>query len=341
MARAQALDNVIGLRRVLIAQPIHSIAQQLLETAGFEVRTASSPDAAVVTAEIPWADVLIVRNLRVDSAMIEAARELRLIGVHGVGTDRIDLGAVSGRAIAVFNTPDANATSVAEHAMALLLGVAKRIIPARHALQSGDDAFRYRAQPIELAGKTAGIVGYGRVGRAFAVLARAFGMQIVVFDPALPDESGLEPGERVDDLDTLLRESDAVSLHVPLTPATKGLIDARRLWLMKPSAVLVNTARGALVDEEALLRALLDGQIAGAGLDVFAVEPVPAEHPLLHLDPVVATPHLAGSTDGALRRTALALVDGIERAARGERPPNLIDDDGWLRARRRIIGDVR
>ncbi len=333
------MTQAIGIHRVLIAQPIDPLATGVLEELGFVVRSASSTDLKVLTAKLHWADALVVRNLRVDQRMLQGASDLKVVGVHGVGTDAIDLPAATGAGVIVFNTPDSNYQSVAEHTIALLLALAKQLLPACDALRSGHYAFRYVAKPIELDGKTFGVVGFGRVGRAVARLASGIGMRIVVFPSARADLSSVPEDYRiVSELDMLLAVADVVSLHVPLTVETRGIIDARRLSLMKNSALLLNTARGALVDADALVMALRNGEIAGAGIDVFTEEPVPADHPLLRLERVIVTPHLGGSTDGALRRAAISIVEGIACAARGEIPVATINVSAWENARRRILG---
>jgi D-3-phosphoglycerate dehydrogenase len=328
-----------GIHRVLIAQPIDPIATQRLEELGFVVRTASSADPNVPAGELKWADALIVRNLRIDRPMLQGASDLKVIGVHGVGTDPIDLAAATEAGVIVFNTPDSNFQSVAEHTIALLLALAKRLLPAREALRAGEHAFGYVAEPIELDGKTFGVVGFGRAGRAVARLAAGIGMRIVVLPSGRADLATVPESYRIArNLNELLAVADVVSLHVPLTANTRGMIDASRLSTMKRSALLLNTARGALVDEDALVAALRNGEIAGAGIDVFTTEPVSPDHPLLRLDRVVATPHLAGSTDGALRRAATSLIEGLVRAARGELPAATINVAAWEEARRRILG---
>ncbi len=330
-----------GIKRILIAQPIDPVGPDGLARAGFEVRSASSSDPDVLVEEIRWADALIVRNLRVERRMLEVAQDLKVIGVHGVGTDPIDLATASERGVVVFNTPDSNFKSVAEHTFALLLGLAKCLVPANAAVRAGDYAYRYAAAPLALDGKTIGIVGLGRVGRAVATLASAFGMRVLAFDPAIAQGAAVEmqPGwTLVDDLDRLVEDADVITLHVPLTPETRGMIDAARIGRMKRSAILLNTARGALIDEAALAEAVQEGRLGGVGLDVFAVEPVPAGHPLTGFDRVIVTPHLAGSSDEAMRRAALALVEGMTRASLGERPANLVNPSAWEAAAARIRG---
>ncbi|HET6522274.1 MAG TPA: NAD(P)-dependent oxidoreductase, partial [Geminicoccaceae bacterium] len=230
----------------------------------------------------------------------------------------------------------ANAASVAEHALALMLAVAKRVVPADRAVRGGDFDYRYRAGSFELTGKTLGVVGWGRIGRRTAAMARAaFGMAVLVYS-ASADAAALaaEGARRVDRLAELLAAADVVSLHAPLRPDTRGLIGAAEIALMRPDAILVNTGRGAVVDEAALAAALREGRIAGAGLDVFGTEPPPPDHPLLGLPNAVLSPHMAGSSREALERTAAMVADGMVDALAGRRPEHLVNPEVWERRRR-------
>lgn len=332
-------------RRVLIAQPIHPTGPERLAALGFTVTELPSTEGDALATAIGDADAVIVRNIVVDERILAHAPDLKAIAVHGTGVDPIDIAAAARRGIVVFNTPGTNAESVAEHAFALLLALTRRLRPGMDALRSGDGEYRYRAPgPIDLGGRTIGLVGIGRIACATARLAHGFGMRSIGWPSPRSERSRLaaaEAGiEQAAGLDELLAGSDVISLHLPLTDETRGLLDARRLAMCRPGAFLINTARGGLVDEDALADALRSGRLAGAGLDVFANEPPPASSPLLALPTVVATPHIGGSGDGAMRRTALALADGLERLARGEDPGEVIDRSAMPDARRRILGDV-
>lgn len=310
----------------LILQPIHPAGFEALQSAGIEPRLATNREPATLHREIAGARALITRDAPVDAELIAAAGRLEVIGVHGVGVDPIAIDAATLRGIAVCNTPGANARSVAEHALALTFHLAKAIGGGDRAVRAGDATFKYSARLVELEGATFGIVGFGDIGRATARLARAMGMTVIAWSRRRPDDAfAAEDVRHVADLGTLLSESDVVSLHLPANAGTRGLIGRDELARMKPGAFLINTARGALVDEAALAEALRDGVIAGAGLDVFAQEPLPAASPLRTLDNIVMTPHVAGSTEAALRRTAIAVAEAVIAVLRGEHPAHLLN----------------
>jgi D-3-phosphoglycerate dehydrogenase len=250
----------------------------------------------------------IVINVRSSSKftarVFETCTRLRLVSVWGTGTDNIDLAAAAKRRVTVTNTPGVSAFSVAEHALALMLAVARRIPAQDGAVRGGAWP---RGQGVELRGKTLGIVGLGAIGRRFAELGRAIGMRVVAWTMHPDAALGFELVE----LDELLRSSDVVSLHVRLSPQTAGMVGPREFGLMKQSAILVNTARGPIVDETAMLEALASKRIAGAGLDVFTAEPLPAGHPLAKLPNVVLTPHSAGITPEALEAGLQLAVSNV------------------------------
>jgi D-3-phosphoglycerate dehydrogenase / 2-oxoglutarate reductase len=228
--------------------------------------------------------------------------------VWGTGTDHIDLDAAERRGIVVKTTPGVAAISIAEHTLALLLAVARHIPLADASTRRGE---WLRGQSVELNGKTCGVIGLGAIGRRFAQLAAAIGMRVVAWTMHPRPVTGLEMVE----LEDLYRISDVVSVHLRLSPRTQGMIGDRQFALMKQSAILINTARGAIVDEPALLDALAGGRIAGAGLDVFTVEPLPPGHALTLLPNVVLTPHCAGITPEALEaglRMAVAQIPGLD-----------------------------
>jgi D-3-phosphoglycerate dehydrogenase len=315
-----------GIRDVFLVQPIHASGVDRLRAAGLAVRQASASDMATVAAEIGEAQVAVTRNVGLSAAAMDAAPALRLVVVHGVGYDRVDVAHAATRGIAVCNTPVANAQSVAEHAVALMLALARRLLAADRIVREGRFEAKYGLGLEDLHGKLLGIVGCGRVGIRTAALARsAFRMRVLGYspsaDPARLRSRGIEPCA---DLGRVLERADVVSLHAALRPATCGLIGRAELARMPPHALLVNTARGALVDEAALVEALATRRIAGAGLDVFTAEPVPIGHPLLALDNVVLSPHVAGSSEQALAATAAEVARAILAVARGRTPPSLV-----------------
>jgi D-3-phosphoglycerate dehydrogenase len=278
--------------RIVIADPISQRGQELLRTRGWEVVTPAKGEVAAALGE---ADALIVRSAtRVTDELLAAAPKLRVVGRAGVGVDNIDLESATRRGVLVMNTPGGNSVSVAEHTLALLMAVARRIPQHSAAIHAGRWE-KSGAQGVELRGKTLGLVGIGRVGMEVARRAQAMEMRVIAFDPYVSEAAARDAGVELFKLNELLAKSDFISLHAALSTSTEKMINADALAKCKKGAVLLNAARGELVDEGALAEALRSGQISGAGLDVFAVEP-PANSPLLKMENVVATPHIAGST---------------------------------------------
>jgi len=260
------------------------------------------------------AHAVIVRSAtQITRASLSKAKSLRVIGRAGVGVDTIDVGAATERGIAVLTAPAGNTISAAELAFALLLALVRRVPAADRSMKSGAWD-RKSFSGTELYGKTLGLVGAGRIGGEVAKRARAFGMQIIAYDPFLNAERAAAMGFDLAPLDDVLRRADVISLHVPLTEATTGLLGERELGLMKPTAVLVNAARGGIVPESVLLEFLKAKRIAGAAIDVYEDEPLPADHALRSLDNVVLTPHLGASTAEAQQNVALEIADAVRSA---------------------------
>ena len=278
----------------------------LLERASVAYHDTLPASEAELIERIGAAEVAI--NIRSSSRFTEnvfaQCGQLRLLSLWGTGTDNVDLAAAERHGVTVTNTPGVAAISIAEHCLALLLAVARRIPRADAGVRQGGWP---RGEGVQMHGKTLGVIGLGAIGRRFARLGEAIGMRVIAWtmhpDPALGFE--LVP------LDELYRQSDAISLHLRLSEETRGMIGAREFATMKPSAILINTARGAIVDEAALLEALVTGRIAGAGLDVYGVEPLPAGHPLTRLPNVVLSPHSAGVTPEALEAGLQMAVDNV------------------------------
>ncbi len=315
----------------LVVQPIHPAGIHKLEAAGIEVRRASAADMPTVAREIAGCDAVITRNAGLDTAAIEAGTRLRVIANHGVGTNKLDVALAARLAIPIVFTPFANARSVAEHAVMLMLAVGKRLRACDEAVRGGDWDYRYRPGLQELHGRTLGVVGFGTIGRMTADIAsRGFGMRVIVHSPsAAPEVIAAHGAVACATLDELLAAADVVSLHRPSRPDTRHLINVATLAAMRPGTILVNTARADLIDTAALVDALRQGRIAGAGIDVFDQEPVPAGHALLDLPNVVLTPHTAGSTDEALQQTAEQCADQIVDVLAGRQPPHLVNPAVW------------
>jgi D-3-phosphoglycerate dehydrogenase len=303
------------LFRVLVADQIalDGLAP-LRDDSRFELIVRPGLKGAELADAIASADAVLVRSAtQITRESLARANGLKVIGRAGVGVDTIDVEAATERGIAVLTAPAGNTISAAELTLALTLALARRVPAADRSMKAGQWD-RKSFSGTELYGKTLGLVGAGRIGGEVAKRAKAFGMQVVAYDPFLIAERALALGiERVD-LDELLRRADVVSLHVPLTDATTGLLGDRELGLMKPTAVIVNAARGGVVNEAALVRALQAKRLGGAALDVFEQEPLPADHPLRSLDNVILTPHLGASTTEAQQNVALEIAEAVRAA---------------------------
>jgi len=268
---------------------------------------------------------LIVRWMtRVDADLLERAPRLRVIGRAGASLDNIDLDAATRRGVIVTNTPLMHSTASAEYTLGLLLALVRHIPQAHNAVQSGQWATRRQYIGTELSGKTLGLIGFGKVGREVAARAQAFGLEVIAYDPYIEESDTRGTGVMLVDLDELLERADFVSLHTPLTDETKNLIGAGEFAQMKTGALLVNTARGALVNEAALAEALKSGKLAGAAVDTFTREP-PDGSPLLGLPNAITTPHLGASTHEALRGVAIQLVQQALDALRGADYRNVVN----------------
>lgn len=310
---------------VLIADPLAPEAEEALAAApDVEVRRVAGKRRAELLKAVPKADALIVRSgTTVDREVIAAAGRLTVVGRAGVGIDNIDVTAASERGVLVVNTPSANVHSACEHTIALMLACA-RCIPAANASTHRGGWERGRFQGVEIFGKTVGIIGFGRVGQLVAERMRAFGARVIATDP-MPDEAAARRlGVRIVSLGELIAASDFVTIHTPKTPETEGMIDASALGGAKPGQILINAARGGVVDEQALADALVDGPLRAAGIDVFADEP-PADSPLLGLENAVLTPHLGASTSEAQARAGLEIVAAVFAALRGEEVPGCVN----------------
>ncbi len=283
-----------------------------LRAAGVEVEIIADPSAVDVRPLVANADAIIARTSPIPAALIEAAPRLRIVARYGVGYDNIDVAALTRRRIPLATIGDVNAVPVAEQTMALLLALSRRLIDYDHASRSGDWKIRESLTIWELAAKTIAIVGLGRIGRAVAKRCLAFDMRVIAVDPAVSAATMAAAGvTHVAAMHEALAQADIVTLHLPLSEATRGMIGASALAAMKRGAVLINAARGGIVDETALAAALRDGQLAGAGVDVLAQEPPAANHPLLGLKNVVISPHSAALTAECAVRMSLACAENV------------------------------
>jgi phosphoglycerate dehydrogenase-like enzyme len=308
-----------------VPDDLRALAADLVP-AGLRLLVVSSREREELVRLTGEADFLLVATARVDEELLRAAPRLRLVQHQGVGYDNIDIDACRRAAIPVALTPEGTTIGVAEHTLLLILALFRHLLTLDAAVRRGEwPVWSMRSRSVELAGKTVGLIGFGRIGREVARRARAFDTTIVYHDAVRAPAAGeAELGAVYLSQDDLLRRADVVSLHAPLTPETRGMIGERELRLMQPHAVLINTARGPLVDEPALVRALDEGWIAGAGLDVLAQEPPHPDNPLLTCPNVILTPHVAAGTRDAYRTKMQAVFANMQRVARGEAPLNQV-----------------
>jgi D-3-phosphoglycerate dehydrogenase len=305
---------------VFLYEPIHERAMRLLNKQA-EVRLAQSLEPEDLAAEVSDVEGIIIRaNGQVSREVMQAAPNLKVVARHGTGVEAIDHQAAAELGVVVVNTPEANVESVAEQCLAFMIVLGKRLLESDSAIRAGDWDARYRLIGTELLGKTLGLVGFGRIGQRVAELSHtSLSMPIQYFDVVQYPEVEQELDATKTSLDELLESADFVSVHVPLLEQTRGLIGEAELGRMKPTALLINTSRGPVVDQDALIKALEAGRIRGAGLDVYDPEPLPADSPLLTMDNVVLSPHMASHTDEALYRMAM-VIDDVLAVIKGEQP---------------------
>ncbi|WP_165971948.1 hydroxyacid dehydrogenase [Paenibacillus piri] len=306
---------------ILVMQHIHSEGLEVLRQANCRITIPDRLDRETVLPLAREADAILVRTAAIDRTLIESAPNCKVVARHGAGIDQIDQKAAAERGIFVCNTPHANSNSVAEHAVGMMIALSHHMLKGDRALRQGDFDARNRYIGTELLGKTLGIIGLGNIGKRVArKCALGMEMNVIAYDPFLEDGSGLGYVRMSDSFDALMAESDIVSLHVPYVPQFHNLIDRRALSLMKPGALLINCARGGLVDEQALYELLKEGKLAAAGLDVFEHEPPIGRHPLWELDNVIVTPHMSAHTEDALIAMAVGAAEEIVRVLRNEQP---------------------
>lgn len=331
----QPSERPMTVQRVFIPDPIHADGVAALRR-HFDVYSAPNGDAQARRQAFQQADAVVVRNSAVDARLLDASPKLKVISKHGAGVDNIDIKRATDHGIVVANVPGANAGSVAEATVALMLATLRRVPEIHELVKDGRYGARFELQFEQLSGRTLGLVGIGNIGaRVARMCGRGFDMRVLAYDPGLSAAEVAERGaSKVDDLDRLLAEADVVSLHLPLTADTFHILDRKRLEQMKPTAIVVNAARGALIDEPALAEALHAGVIAGAGLDVLETEPPLLDGPILSAPNVVLSPHTAGNSVEAARRLAVSSAEIVIAALTGQKPPGLLNPEVW-EARRR------
>ena len=317
---------------VVLAGVIHPAGMALLESEARVVIAEDLSEAGVVAAGQEAEAILFRIKPACTDRLMTSCRRLKVVGRYGVGLDTVDLPAASRLGIAVVHAPGSNSDSVAEHAIMLMLCAIKHLIPMDRATRKGE----WRGQRLrgigELKGLTLGIIGVGNVGRRVAHLAHGFGMRVLGYDPYVPaDELRRREAEPVSDLSALLGQADIVTCHTPLTNETHHMINEKTIAQMKDGVIFINTSRGQVQEERAVFEALTRGKLSAAGLDVWEEEPVPADNPLLNLENVVATSHVAGVSEQANRNIATQVASEILRVLRGEKPRVLGNPDLWPR----------
>ncbi len=324
-----------------VTKPVVLIAEELspatLDALGpdFEIRSCDGADRSALLPALADVDAVLIRSAtKMDAEAIAAGRQLKVIARAGVGLDNVDVPAATQAGVMVVNAPTSNITSAAELAVGLLLASARNIAPANQALKGG--AWKRSAYGgVELLDKTVGIVGLGRIGALVAERLKGFGMEIIAYDPYTTPAKAAQLGARLVELDELLAQSDFISVHLPKTKETLGLLGADALTKVKPTVHIINAARGGIVDEAALADALREGRVAGAGLDVFAKEPC-TDSPLFEFEQVVVTPHLGASTDEAQEKAGIAVAKSVRLALGGEIVPDAVNVSGGV-----IVEEVR
>ena len=313
-----------------MTKPIVLIAEELspatIDALGpdFEIRRCDGADRAELLAALADVDAVLIRSAtKIDQEALAAAKRLKVVARAGVGLDNVDVKAATVAGVMVVNAPTSNITSAAELAVGLLLATARNIAPANQALKDGKWK-RSQYGGVELLGKTVGVVGLGRIGALTAERLAGFGVKLLAYDPYLSTARAGQLGVHLVSLEELLRESDFITVHLPKTPETIGLIGEEALKLVKPSVRIINAARGGIVDEQALAVALKEGRVAGAGIDVWEKEPC-TQSPLFEFESVVVTPHLGASTDEAQEKAGVSVAKSVRLALGGELVPDAVN----------------
>lgn len=308
------------MKKVVISHRLHDDGMAVLEKGNVTVAITNNGDPKVMLPELLNAEGLIIRIGSIDRETMLAAKNLKVIGRPGVGVDDVDVEAATELGIPVVIAPGANTRSVAEHAFAFMFAAAKDMVHSDKELRKGNFNIRSSYKAFEIYGKTLGLVGYGNIGSILAQMAVGVGMKVVVYDPFVKPEVITALGyQHETELHNVLKIADVVSLHVPLTPKTKNLIGEAELKLMKKSAILINCARGHIVDEVALAKALENNELHSAATDVFSNEPVTAEEPLFQYENIIVSPHMAGQTKEAASGVATMAAEGVIAVMNGQR----------------------
>lgn len=307
--------------KVLIPQDVSDTGKQYLRERGYEIKMGSGISVEQLKADVQDCDAILARTAKYPAEVLEAAPKLKVIGRHGVGYDNIAVDKATELGIYVTNAPESNANSVAEHTIGLIIASAHYFTKCDKELRKGNWEVRNQVKGYDIEGKTLGIIGLGKIGRRVAKKAKlGLEMKIIGYDPYISKENKPEHVDEMVEWEDIFKNSDFVTLHMPSTPETKGMIGEKELSLMNPESFFINAARGDVVDEKALIKILKEEKIAGAGLDVFAEEPLPADSPLMELDKLILLPHNAALTKECTGRMSLHAAMGIDEVLSGKEP---------------------
>lgn len=326
------------MKKILLTEKIHESGMDFLKE-NFDLTIAEDTSKETLLKQIKGKDAIIIRSSQLYNELIDEGDKLKVIGRHGAGLDNIDVEYATEKGVTVVNTPTANTESVAEHTLALILALNKKLTICDRAIRKSVFSEKGASLPglctslgysgYDVANKTLGIIGFGNIGHATAeLLKRAFNVKVIVYDKFLQEKGGieLEQGYRwAEDLDDILENSDFISIHVPLLPSTKHMISTEEFNKMKPTGYIINCARGGVIDEVALCKALDENQIAGAGIDVFEEEPINPDNPMLKNDKIIMTPHAAAMSHESIERMAMQVCEGVASVLNGEKPFNQVN----------------
>lgn len=316
--------------KVLLPQPIEKEAVDYLEKNRCEIVICDKCEKEEILEKVKDADAIVLRTgITIDSEIIATGKQLKTISRTGAGVDNVDLKAASEAGIVVTSSIGANTTSVIEHALSMILCIAKRLTTLDSEIRKGNFSIRYKNISSDLLGKTLGVVGFGRIGSGLASICKNLGMKVIAFDEYLPEPIKKEMAGWVDfkSFDQLFQLSDYISIHIPLTEKTKNIINIEKFRMMKKSGVIINTSRGGVINENDLITALTDDTIAYAGLDVFEKEPLHEENKLITLENIIMTPHTAALTKECTARMAVAAVERVVAFFEGKPPTNVANID--------------
>jgi D-3-phosphoglycerate dehydrogenase len=326
-----------SIRRILLPQPIEKDAFSLLEAANLEIVLAPDKQPETIARLLKGAQAVILRTgITFNKELMNHADDLWVISRTGAGVDNVDVAAATEMGILVTSIPGGNTNSVVEHVVALIFALAKQLFLMDREVRQNHFGIRFKNIPRDLRGKTLGVVGLGRIGSELArICFQTFGMSILGYDPYLTSEAKalLQGWVQFSNMEKLFRQSDVVSIHIPLMPNTQKLIGDRELGWMKPDAFIINTSRGGVLDEEALIRCLTEKRIAGAGLDVFVQEPLEKDSPLKKLDNAILTPHTAALTRECVVRQAMEAAKAVIEIHRGKTPSGMVNPEVLLKPR--------